>query len=273
MSSITAPPWKRLGAIRPAGLVAARIELHRAVQLPAALGIARAAPQADSGHHALVFDAERGAFLAPVVSGKRSYRAALRAVGTRLQLLDANHSLVSELALAGRTFAEGLAWLERATERYTGAAGPSLAAPEHALPAHPVADGGRFRGVEPEHALELARWFADVQLVLAPLALELGAGPLRVWSHHFDLDCVSARGGRTLGLGFSPGDEGFAEPYLYARAQPAPPEPPALAPPFEWTSAGWDGAVLRGANVVALGAAGQAELVERFYRTAADALA
>jgi hypothetical protein len=275
MSSITAPPWKRLGAIRPAGLVAARIELHRAVQLPAALGIARAAPQADSGHHALVFDAERGAFLAPVVSGKRSYRAALRAVGTRLQLLDANHSLVSELALAGRTFAEGLAWLERATERYTGAAGPSLAAPEHALPAHPVAEGGRdgrFRGVEPEHALELACWFADVEHVLAPLALELGAGPLRVWSHHFDLDCVVARGGRTLGLGFSPGDEGCAEPYLYALPQPAPAEPPALEPPFEWTSDGWSGAVLRGANVVALDAARQAELVERFYRTAVDAL-
>jgi hypothetical protein len=79
-------------------------------------------------------------------------------------------------------------------------------------------------------------------------------------------------GGRTLGLGFSPGDEGCAEPYLYALPQPAPAEPPALEPPFEWTSDGWSGAVLRGANVVALDAARQAELVERFYRTAVDAL-
>jgi hypothetical protein len=272
MSTTTATPWERLGAIRPVDLVAARLELHWAAQLPAVLGIARAAPQADHGHHALVFDATLGAFLSPVVSGKRSYRAALRVASTRLALLDANHSSVAELALAGRTLAEGLAWLEGATERYTGVAGPPLHPPEHALPAHAVAAGGRFRGADPAHALELARWYGDVQDVLAPLARELRAGPLRVWSHHFDLDTLVARGARSLGLGFSPGDEHFAEPYLYALPCPRPDAPPALAPPFEWTSDGWSGAVLRGSNVIALDAAGQAELIERFYRTAVEAL-
>ena len=151
-----------------------------------------------------------------------------------------------------------------------------LAVAEHELPAHALAEGGRFGGAEPAHAAELARWFGNLARLLHTLTAGRAASPVRVWSHHFDMDSVLALGGeRTLGLGFSPGDDTFAEPCLYALPTPYPDEH-ALKPlpaPMEWVTDGWVGAVLRGSGVARLESDAQAELVAGFYAEAEAALA
>ena len=54
-------------------------------------------------------------------------------------------------------------------------------------------------------------------------ARKLKAPPVRYWPHHFDLDCLVALGrGRTIGVGFSPGDEFCDEPYFYISMWPEP---------------------------------------------------
>jgi hypothetical protein len=54
-----------------------------------------------------------------------------------------------------------------------------------------------------------------------------------------------------VGVGISPGDEGYAHPYVYVNGWPAP-DPadlPDLAPPGRWHTTGWVGAVLEAEGV------------------------
>lgn len=273
---MTRKGWLRLGTIPPTELVSARLELHWAAQLPAAAGIARATPTPDYAQHALVWDAPRGALASALVPGPRPYRVGLRLADETLLLLGDKGTAIESLPLAGRTLREGLEWCTQASQRYTGASAAPLALPGHELPDHPVAGGARFGTLDLAHAAEISRWFANLAAVLPELARGRKASPTRVWSHHFDLDTVLDRGGeRTLGFGFSPGDDSFAEPYLYVLPNPEP-EASALRTlpaPMEWVTDGWVGAVLRGSGVAALASDAQAELVERFYRFSEESLA
>jgi hypothetical protein len=278
MPTMTEKDWLRLGTIRPRDLVETRLELHHAVQLPAALGIARARPEPDFGHHALVWDREHHALLGATVEGPRPYRAGLRPATLALLLVRPDGALIEALSLGSRTRDEGLAWLAETTRRYTGEDGPELRWPEHELPEHGIASGARFEpglGARGWARNELARWFQDVEPVLAERRADRAASPVRIWSHHFDMDTVHDLGaGRTLGLGFSPGDEGIAEPYLYLLPPPYPDERalPPLEPPFEYATEGRVGIVLRGSAVASLTAEEQAKLVERFYRVGEETL-
>jgi hypothetical protein len=98
---------------------------------------------------------------------------------------------------------------------------------------------------------------------------------VRVWSHHFDLDTVIVLGGEaTIGLGLSPGDEFYAEPYLYVlpSSWPEGKEAPGLGAPAEWRTENWTGAVLRGSEIVKLAAGAQSAVAERFFRSTAASL-
>jgi hypothetical protein len=56
--------------------------------------------------------------------------------------------------------------------------------------------------------------------------------PVRCWPHHFDLDTlVTIAPGRTTGIGFSPGDEFYNEPYFYVSLDPEPDEASLLPLP------------------------------------------
>lgn len=268
---MSAKNWLHLGTIAPADLVAARLELHWAAQIPAALGIARAEPTADFAQHALSWDAGHGALVSAPVSAPLAHRAGLRLAEPALLLLGGRGTVVESLPLAGRTLREGLRWLEEACQRLTGTRAAPLTLPEHELPPHALADGAHFGANEPAHAVELARWFANLDPLLRTLTQDRAASPVRVWSHHFDLDTVLTLGGeRTLGLGFSPGDDSYAEPYLYGLPTPYPDERALmpLPPPAEWVTDGWIGAVLRGSPLAARAPAEQAELAADFYRGA-----
>jgi len=270
------PGWLRLGALRATELVPARLELHWALQVPAALGIARATPAPDFAHHSVHWDPSQRALVGARVEKPRAHRAGLRFEDLALLLLSEKDALVEALPLAGRTLAEAFAWLDAASARYTGVEQAPLARPQHELADHPLAHGARFCAAPAAGLHELARWFEDLAGVLGARRDGREATPVRVWSHHFDMDTVLTLGGeRTLGLGFSPGDDSYAEPYLYALPTPYPDERalPELAPPMEWVTDGWIGAVLRGSHVAALAPAAQAELAARFYRAAEEALA
>ena len=46
----------------------------------------------------------------------------------------------------------------------------------------------------------------------------------RIWPHHFDLGALLPIGdGRAIGLGLSPGDGAYDEPYFYTSPYPVPP--------------------------------------------------
>jgi hypothetical protein len=243
-------PWEPLGAVVPRELVPARLVLHWAAQLVAAAGAALVPPRADDSHTTFTWEAERRAFIGEPIPGRPFPGQPLagqpfgaQAVALRvpdLTLVVGPH----ELPLPGATRADALAWLGKALEQ----AEPLPPYP-HLPPPHPVGGDAPFPAADAGLA-ELSRWYGNAASLLGPIAAaHPEAGPVRVWPHHFDIATLLDLGaGRTVGVGLSPGDSSYAEPYFYVTPWPAPPDSKdRTGPPLtvgHWHTEGWFGAVL-----------------------------
>jgi hypothetical protein len=179
-----------------------------------------------------------------------------------LVVLDADGATTEELALSGQTLDDGYAWIARVMERAAeGRTDPGmLQRPGGDFPQHAVASGAPFTGGDPEARGELALWYDNALLVLSEVAqLESGASEVRTWPHHFDMATLitlqsaeSPEAMRSVGVGLSPGDSSYAEPYLYVTPWPYP-EDATLSPLSGrglWHTKGWTGAVLTGTRLV-----------------------
>ena len=246
--------WKPLGSVLPDTLSDARLELHWATQLVSAVGTSLLPPQADFSHTNCGWLRELGVLAGRAV-GEDALRAALVFEGLELVLLDRNQERAS-FALAGHTLEEGLAWLagELSVSR------DELRLPEHDMPVHPVGDGGVFSEAGADERIELAAWFADASELIKELVTgDSAASPVRCWPHHFDIGSLivlDADAGpeeaRSIGVGFSPGDQSYAQPYFYVNPWPYPDANalPALEAGAEWHTSGWTGAVLTADHVI-----------------------
>lgn len=84
----------------------------------------------------------------------------------------------------------------------------------------------------------LAAWFALADAVLRDFAeghadIRPGPSPVRCWAHHFDiatyvgLEVGDPELARAVGVGLSPGDASYEQPYFYVNPWPRP-DPGAL---------------------------------------------
>lgn len=212
--------------LAPTDLVAARVELHYAAQIVAAIADVWLPERADDGHTAMTWRS-------PTMVGERTPTDV--AIGIRaidFAVLAFHDDDLQTLPLAGKTLAEGLAWADAQLGTPRGAK-----LRDYDLPTSPLRSGGRFTG--PEDALaELARWYDAGLAVVLRFA---DPREIKIWPHHFDLGAILPG---NIGLGLSPGDAYYAEPYYYV----TPPAPLAHAPKLAgggfWRSEGWSGAVL-----------------------------
>jgi hypothetical protein len=236
------------------GWVEARVLAHWAAQCVAAAG-ATLVPAAPDDSHASLEWSERARALAGVPLGSVGVRAALRPADLTLLVLDSADGAHETLDLRHRTLQSGLAWLSRAVARATGRAVLPLARPTHELPDHPVGAGAPFPEADHAALAHLSACFSIADRLLRGLAAALpDASPVRCWPHHFDIATLASldppttprNRARTIGVGLSPGDDGYAGPYWYVTPWPSPPvdAPPQLAGGGAWHRAGWFGAVL-----------------------------
>ena len=273
--------WTKLGAVAPKNLVDARQELHWAVQPVAALGHTLISRRADWSHYTLDWSENLGALIGKPVTALGSLRAGVRPADLTLFVVDGGGRVVDELPLAGETLRHAYDWLAETLAEHTGEPVPPLEAPPHEMPEHPIGIGQPFATPERAALEELGQWFATGGRALRDFARTAPeASPLRIWPHHFDIAILlvldpdkGSEEGRTIGLGMTPGDGSYAEPYFYVTPWP----PPKAARPGElaagaWHDEGWFGAVLLGTRVAARSSIeGQAELVASFLSSAARA--
>jgi hypothetical protein len=256
--------WEQIGMVSPDALVSGRLELHHAAQLAAGVGASLLDPRPDDSQPNLGWrDRSRG-WVGHAIPARRSFAAVLRPDDLTLLLEDDAGATLAELDLVGRTLAEGREWLGEQT-RALGAIprDGAIHLPGYDLPAHPVGSGGRFAGeLAPERA-ELGRWFAAAHgLLVERAARETDASEVRCWPHHFDIATLitverddAGAATRTVGVGLSPGDERYAEPYWYVSPWPA---PSSEALPFldcggRWQIEGFTAAILLGSEVASAG--------------------
>lgn len=240
--------WKTLGAVPPDRLSEARLELHWAAQLLSAPGVTLLPTEKDFSHTNLQWDFALGVLSGRPV-GADSLRGGLVFEGLELAVLDGERER-SSMRLAGHTLQEGLSWLGRGLSRE----GTHLVLPKHDMPSHSVSEGGVFSDADAPARAELGAWFANAfRLIRDAVADEASASPVRCWPHHFDVaslitldEGADAEEARSIGVGFSPGDGSYDQPYFYVTPWPYPKTAnlPSLAEGAEWHRSGWTGAVL-----------------------------
>jgi len=248
--------WSMLRNPQPTTLAAARALAHRAAQWPARAARANLDPVPDDSHSALGWDPARAALLSQPLKG--GVQVGLR-VGV-LELIVTHKSDTQAFPLATNTDAEAAEWLDGklAEQGLEPASGVKL---PYDLPsasfARAVDEGPRLAA--------LAGWFAAGAEILEELRRKYkrfkpGPSPVRCWPHHFDIAILvgleegGAEHAKAIGIGLSPGDDYYAQPYFYLSPYPKPDTEnlPALPPGGRWHTHEFFGAVATGVEMLAL---------------------
>jgi hypothetical protein len=226
----------------------ARLQAHYAVQWLARAARAHAMPRPDDHHTNLGWDDSiSGLTTHPLAQG---LALGLNVAALRLVLCEGATTVgAAVIDLQGLRDAD----IRQCLGGHLSAKGLDAAALDapssYEMPAHPLGrgapyGGARAPGLAPALA-ELAAWLANAHLALEETrqriaARGIAAPPVRCWPHHFDLDSLIKRGSgasaHTVGVGFSPGDDFYDQPYFYVSRHPPPDVAalPALPPAGHW---------------------------------------
>jgi len=282
--------WRVLRAVDKKALADARLQAHHALQWLARAARAYVSEQPDDLHTSLLWDDALGGFLTRALPG--GARLGLELAQLRLVWRNARGAEAASLALDRRRNAEVSVWLGELLAAQ-GLDADLLAAPApYEIEDHPVAHGAAYDvagSADPLRAL--AAWFGNAAAVLERVRAEmltqgLAAADLLGWPHHFDLATLAPlpgpeagadEGGAdaspdgAIGVGLSPGDEYYAEPYFYVTIDPEP-DPaalPALPAPGHWHTNEFVAAIAPASAI--LDAPDQEAATERFLRAAVGA--
>jgi hypothetical protein len=274
MSPMNSVNWHRLHGVDQAWLHAARVQTHFAAQWLARAARAYIPARANDDHTNLGWDNAFAGFVTHALPD--GARIGLKLSDLSLAVLEsAGDSPSSVLPLDGCGDAQARAWLGgHMTAR--GFDPDALDAPSpYEMPAP-----GRV-AVYTSIALEeflgaLAAWYSNADAALGAvrpdiIARHLDAPPVRCWPHHFDLDTlVTVAPGRTMGVGFSPGDDFYDEPYFYVSLYPAPDVTslPRLPVMGHWHATPFTAAIATAGRIVV--AADQKREVESFLQAAVE---
>jgi hypothetical protein len=272
--------WLRLAGIDATSLVDARLQLHHALQVIVSAGISYLPRRPDDSHTNLEWLRDVKALGTNWLESGQRVRFGLRPAELTLIALNDN-AVTSELALHGRAVAEAVEWLRGALVA-AGYDGARLTTKKHyEIPPHAVASGAAFKRDEPEKFAELARSYAGAHALASfMVATRQGASAPRCWPHHFDLATLitlpeaPGRGTRTVGVGLSPGDDAYAEPYFYVGPYPHPKQDrlKPLGSLGKWHTQGFVAAVLPASELAQFQTAGsQRDAVVEFANAAIDA--
>jgi hypothetical protein len=262
--------------VSPKALAEARETAHHAAQLLALVGASYIPAKVDDSHTSMTWLNEAQALATEIVDAVRPFRVGLRIRDITLLFLDATGREAAVFPLMERTRNEAIAWL-RVRIGDAGRDGATMHTSLHfSIAPHPTDSGVPF--VRRGDALEeLARWYNDANGILeARRALTPGAGDVRCWPHHFDIaTLITCSNGpfQTIGVGMTPGDSSYDEPYLYVGPSPSPTFAVAELNVGHWHTTDWWGAVLTASEIVAQASSSeQAALVNRFVGGALQAL-
>lgn len=262
-------------------LTESRLQLHYAIQFIAATGAALAEPLPDYSHASLEWQPELSLFTGMLIRSQSPFRIAVEPTQLTLLVLDQRNQTIASLSLSGKTLAQGLDWLKQAIAKL-GAETEKvkfLDYPPDDFPDHEIAQGAAFQSSTDLLLSDLVHYYANTHLLIqAIVQTQVEASAIRIWPHHFDLASLITLPGMkngsplTVGVGMSPGDTSYNEPYWYVSPYPYPDVTalPALAGNGFWHTQHWVGAVLK-ASQVSHTESEQAPQVEAFLRSAVNA--
>jgi len=212
-------------------------------------------------------------------------RIALYLPEFKLLILDKENTILRELTLISRTKAEIFGELKQNLSDLNIGVSEFTNKLHYELPTHNLDNKAIFTSDDPDCIRENIFYRNNAEIVLNKVAAKFKeADPVRIWPHHFDTGSfvsieINKAGGvsKSLGLGWAIPDAMINEPYYYLSYwSEVPvnnlsilPDPEA----GEWIRTGWNGAVLRNADIVKITSPeGQQELVESFFNSGIEIL-
>jgi hypothetical protein len=252
-----------MGRTPPTALVAARILAHNVLQWPAKAARANLKAAPDDSQSSFDWDHGLGALVSqPLPTKTGEVRVGLRLAALELLIVRGSGAPES-FPLQGKTETAAGAWLDSRLQALGLKAASSVKLP-YAVPDYPRAGGAALELAMLRRELgELSRWFAGPAEALEDFRAKLtglrpGPEPVRCWPHHFDMATLvrleKGEPARSVGVGVSPGDEYYAQPYAYVSPWPRFDRGtlPDLPPPGRWHTDGFLGAVATGEDILAL---------------------
>jgi hypothetical protein len=220
--------WRALRRVDQDRFGEARIQAHFAAQWLARVARAYIPARAGDAHTNLRWDDAFGGLTAHALPDGR--RLGLRIADLTLLLPHAASGGVSSaFPLDGRSDADARAWLGEKMSAIGLESSALDEPPPYEMPVHAIARGAVYAASKLNEFLgELSTWYSNANAVLGTIRQQiatqnLNAPPVRCWPHHFDLDTlVTIEPGHTMGIGFSPGDVYYEEPYFYVSMYPHP---------------------------------------------------
>ncbi len=256
--------WEPLGNVAPNQLTEVRLESHHAAQWLARATRAYCTPVPDDSHTSLTWDRKSSALVT------RALTPALT-LGLRLNPLSilAIHPKGNQsLSLLSHTEKDVQIWITDILKEAQLDATKLNAPSPYTLPKHPL-DSGLAHGLAKKEAFdELGRYFNNAAGLLETVRqAHPTASPVRCWPHHFDiatlvsLDTKGGEEARSIGVGMSPGDDTYSEPYLYISPWPYPSQPnlPEVIAPAFWHRQGFTAVILKGSDLVSMAIDSQPE--------------
>lgn len=268
--------WELLGSVPSDSLTDARLQVHHATQIISVAGRTLLESQEDDSHTNMEWNTGSGMLTGMPVGAETKYRAGLDFETLTLKFLDARLTALDQFPLEGNTLSDGYDWLKSRIETSEGLPeSVKLKLPEYDLPDHPVAQGDKFT-FDQKRLRELRTWYTNANTILSLInSHHPNSSPIRCWPHHFDIATLltvqKEPEKKTIGVGMTPGDNSYSEPYWYLSPWPYPkaPSPKQLESNGEWHTNGWFGAVLPASSMQPTdSAADQAEMVRLFIHSA-----
>ena len=239
---MTALDWRPLAGVDFARLQDARLQAHYAAQWLARAALAYILPKPDDSHTNLGWEEDFGGFATHKLQGAR---VGLKLFPLSLAILEGKDvPPVRILNLDGHKEADLRAWMGEEMGSLGLDARALDKTPPYKIPPHKIATGSAYGvgGID-EIMRELAAWFSNADRSIGRVAEAMRANKfevsaVRCWPHHFDIAALitvaagkeTVESARSIGVGLSPGDEHYGEPYFYVTPWPYP--KPSKLPPL-----------------------------------------
>jgi len=270
----TGNSWQPLPPADLASIMAARDQIHRAIQLPAQIARAVNPEQPGDAHAALEWLPGLNVMSSQALRNEKYFRIGIKPSTLELLFLTRELKTIHLLPLAGLTFNNALDILSNEF---------NISKLKHQVPYElPERVVSRASAFELPAAASFA-WLEQLygnayhQLQIF-VNREAEASPIYLWPHHFDLATLvsfkAINEGKSIGIGLSPGDEGINEPYFYVNLWPYPDASGTQLPEIcggQWSTEGWTGTYLTATEI--LDSADQGSTVSVFLESSYQACA
>ena len=243
----------KLFSIAPKNLTEARTLCHIACQWPSKAARANLSAKDDDSHSNLQWQNKHDALLSHFLDTGQSIQLGF-SFSARCLVWLVDGVVEDQLELRSETEASVKDWVD------SRLASVLLQPTDLAVMPYALDDEVNYlRFSELEHAVSaLGAWYSYGQqgmeyLVKEYCALCVTTPVVRCWPHHFDigslfvLETGDPATSRSIGVGLSPGDASYDEPYFYCSPYPAPhaTELPPLIEPLFWNREGFVSVILR----------------------------